>query len=74
MSDAQSIANQWFYEEKGERKGGASEQEMIELIRSVASAMVAQCGHMALPSGRSWKTPRCGNTCSTPRHRWLAAR
>lgn len=31
MSDAQSSTNQWFYEEKGERKGGASEQEVIEL-------------------------------------------
>ena len=34
MSDAQISTNQWFYEEKGERKGGVSEQEMIELIRA----------------------------------------
>ncbi|HEJ1320897.1 TPA: DUF4339 domain-containing protein [Pseudomonas aeruginosa] len=34
MSDAQSSTNQWFYEEKGERKGGVSEQDMIELIRA----------------------------------------
>lgn len=33
MSDAQISTSQWFYEEKGERKGGVSEQEMIELIR-----------------------------------------
>lgn len=34
MSDTQSSTSLWFYEEKGERKGGASEQEMVELIRS----------------------------------------
>ncbi len=34
MSDTQNSTSQWFYEEKGERKGGASEQEMVELIRS----------------------------------------
>lgn len=34
MPDAQSSTNQWFYEEKGERKGGVSEQAMVELIRA----------------------------------------
>jgi hypothetical protein len=34
MPEAQNSTNLWFYEEKGERKGGASEQEMAKLIRS----------------------------------------
>ncbi|WP_439860848.1 DUF4339 domain-containing protein [Pseudomonas sp. MBLB4136] len=34
MSVVQSSTHQWFYEEKGVRKGGVSEQEMIELIRA----------------------------------------
>lgn len=34
MPVVQSSTHQWFYEENGERKGGVSEQEMIELIRS----------------------------------------
>lgn len=33
MHDAQSRTQQWFYEEKGERKDGASEQENVEIIR-----------------------------------------
>ena len=34
MHDAQSRTQQWFYEEKGKSKDGASEQENVEIISS----------------------------------------